>query len=321
MKTKILVATDIDDIAGLMERFYLIFDVTYLPDLSQEDMHSLPDDIELIFTNPNNSQVYFGEKVLSKFLKLKCLATASTGTIHIDKDYCAKRGINVISITTSYKVLQRISSTAEMAFLLTMSAVRNYDQSRRAVDNMKWDYSQFIGRQINCLTIGVLGFGRLGKMYAQYCRAFGAEVLCCDPFKIEDIVSAGYQACDINHLFEICDVVSLHVHADVHNLALVSASLIEDISRPFILVNTSRGEVVDEAALLRAIEKNHQFKYATDVIENEHFGLENSRLRYSNRYGSQIFITPHCGGMTSDARSIAYNHAADLLFQQIGIDR
>lgn len=317
MKPKILVATDVDDITGLLDRFKSSFDVLYYPALNPDDMSALPNDIELIFTNPNNSKIYYGEHTLGRFSNLKFLATASTGTIHIDKNYCEKNNVKVISITTSYEILRQISSTAEMAFLLTLATVRSYDESRRAVDQMIWNYAGFIGRQINCLTIGVLGFGRLGQIYAQYCRAFGAKVICCDPFKNDEIEAAGFEVCDIKQLFEICDVVSLHVHASSDNLALVNTSLLTAISRPFVLVNTSRGEIVDEIALLKALEKNPCFKYATDVIENEHYGLEKSSLRKSQLYGSQIFITPHCGGMTSDARFIAYNHAADLLFQQI----
>lgn len=320
MKPKILIATEIKNITGLLDRFNSAFDVIYSPSLNPEAMDALPGDIEYIFTNPNNSQVYYGQELLSKFQDLKCITTASTGTIHIDKDYCSKSGVKIISITKSYDVLEQISSTAEMAFLLTMAALRNYDASRRAVDAMHWDYSNFIGRQMNCLTVGVVGFGRLGKIYARYCRAFGANVLCCDPYKKEEVLRDGYETGNIDELFEVCDVVSLHVHATESNLALVNSAFLEDISRPFVLVNTSRGEIVDEEALLRVIEKNVYFKYATDVIENEHLGLTESRLRKSDRYGSQIFITPHCGGMTSDARFIAYNHAIDLLLQYLNRD-
>lgn len=315
MKPKLLIATDITNINGLGDKLADAFDVTYLPSFTTEDVCAVPSDIEAIFTNPNNSKVYFGEEALRNFKSIKYLVTASTGTIHIDKEYCTRSNIKVISITKSINVLEKITSTAELAFLLTLSAIRHYDLSRRSVDDLEWDYSPFIGRQMNSLTVGVLGFGRLGKMYASYCRAFGAQVLVCDPYQRDSVAAAGYTHVDLTKMFGQSDLVSVHIHAEEHNIGLIDETLLSEISKQFVLVNTSRGEIVNEAAILRKAHSDPGFRYFSDVIKEEHLGVAKADLRKSSLYGTQIFLTPHCGGMTSDARVIAYHHAADIFLE------
>lgn len=315
MKPKLLVATDISNIAGLGARLSDVFEVLYFEKFSAEDAAGCAPDIEAIFTNPNNSKVYFGREILHRFRSLRYLVTASTGTIHIDKEYCGSADVKVISITKSINVLERITSTAELAFLLTLSTLRNYDLSRKSVDEMRWDYSPFIGRQVNSLVIGVLGFGRLGKMYAHYCRSFGAKTLVCDPFEGDAVRAAGYEQVNIDALFEQSDVVSVHVHADKENMGLIDSRLLQCVRTPFTLVNTSRGEIVDEPSIIQFAHSHPSFYYAADVIKDEHLGLSKNLLRKSELYGRQIFLTPHCGGMTHDARSIAYTHAVELLLE------
>jgi len=313
---KILIATEIDNIVGLREKISGHFQIIYLPNILPEDLKQVDKNISVIFTNPNNSKVYYGEETLSNFRNLKQLVTASTGTIHIDKGYLDNNDIKLINISRSYSVLNQITSTAEQAFLLTLAGLRNFTQSTKSVDKGSWDYSPFTGRQINAITIGVLGFGRLGKMYAHFAKSFDARVICCDPYKLKEIEEDGYSACDIDELFSVCDVISIHIHANKENIKIISQDTLRKAKASLLLVNTSRGEVIDEDAILQFLHNNRTSKYLTDVITDEHLGVTNSKLFKSDLYGSQIFITPHCGGMTSDARSIAYHHAADLLLRE-----
>ena len=316
MKKKILIATEIDNIDGLREKLSNYYQITYFPNIRPEDINQIDSEISAIFTNPNNSKIYYGKETLQRFGNIEFLVTASTGTIHIDKDYLKENEIDLISISKSYSILNQITSTAEQAFMLTMAGLRNYSQSIKSVDKGFWDYSEFTGRQMNCLKIGVLGFGRLGKMYAHFAKSFGSSVKCCDPFKQDEITQNGYINCDIEELFSSSDVISIHIHADKENLKIINSELLSLASSKLILVNTSRGEVLDERALIDFLKKNKESKYLSDVIKDEHLGIGNNILYKSDLYGTQIFITPHCGGMTTDARAIAYHHAADLLLKE-----
>tara|TARA_A100001015_G_scaffold321079_1_gene450000 strand:+ start:63 stop:1019 length:957 start_codon:yes stop_codon:yes gene_type:complete len=313
LKPKLLVATNIDNINGLYEKLESQFEIVYYPNLEMNDLSMIDSDLSAIFTNPNNLKVYFGQEVLSKFKSLKTLATASTGTIHIDRQYVYLSGIKLISITESFSVLEKITSTAEHAFLLTLSALRHYDAAVSSVRKGLWDYSPYVGRQMNALKIGVVGYGRLGKMYSKFCSAFDAQVVCCDPFKQNEILADGYRSQDIFQIFESCDVVSLHIHATPENINLINSKLLQNSKPNQVLINTSRGEIVDEIALLRKIDLCENFRYYTDVLSEEHRHLSENALFNSKSYDNQVVITPHCGGMTTDARALAFHHAADLL--------
>jgi len=316
MKTLLLCITPVAHIGDLKKRMSEAFDLVYLPDPSEEEVKAYSE-AEIIFTNPNKSKVYLGKVVIDALPRLRVIATASTGTVHIDKAYCSEKKISVISITKEIPVLEKISSTAEHAFLLTMSGCRNIIHACNSVAKGEWDYERFVGRQINQLTVGVIGYGRLGKMYAHYAHSFGADVYVSDPYQKDILESSCYKSVDERYIFQNCDVVSLHIHATEDNYKFVSKNLLNLAKPNLLLVNTSRGEVVDEDDLLEFIKVNEGAKYYTDVLFEEYRGLQNNSLYQSEMYGSQIIITPHIGGMSIDAQLIAYNHCYKLLLNSL----
>ena len=125
-------------------------------------------DFDAIFTNPNKSKIYIGKEILDKAINLKVISTASTGTNHIDINYAKNKNIKIISLTKDIKTINKISSTAEHAFCLTLASIRNLVPSFDSVKKGNWDYRPFIGRQMNYLNVGIIGYGRLGKMLIKY---------------------------------------------------------------------------------------------------------------------------------------------------------
>ena len=108
------------------------------------------------------------------------------------------------------KLLIKISSTAELTFGLTLALIRNIVPSFIDVQKKNWDYEKFIGRQINSLKIGIIGYGRLGKLYHKYCKVFGAQTKIYDPYvsgvRSKDFIS-------LKKLLMSSDIISLHIHA------------------------------------------------------------------------------------------------------------
>lgn len=312
MRRQLLCITPVAHISDLKERMSNTFDLIYLPDPIEDEV-KIHTDAEIIFTNPNKTKVYLGKNVIDALPQLKVIATASTGTVHIDKAYCAKNGIEVISITSETLVLDKITSTAEHAFLLTLAGCRNMVQACNSVTDGVWDYERFVGRQINQLKVGVIGYGRLGKMYSHFAHSFGADVYVSDPYLHDVLEKTPYARVDERYIFENCDVISVHIHATNDNYEFVSKELL-DLAKPdLLLVNTSRGEVVNELDVLDFLNRNKSAKYYTDVLVEEYRGLENNRVYKNKLYGDQIVVTPHIGGMTIDAQLLAYNHCYDLL--------
>jgi len=265
---------------------------------------------DAIFTNPNKSKVYIGRELLDESKKLKVVCSASTGTNHIDVDYAIKKGITVLSLTEEREVIEKISSTAEHAFALMMSALRNIPESFDSVKRGEWDYTKFIGRQLDQLTVGVVGFGRLGRMFSGYCKSFGSKVIVYDPYAN---IPSDFDQVDLSSLLKNSDVISIHIHVNDETKSMIDKSWFSLLKEDVLIVNTSRGEVINERELISFLGKNPESKYATDVVSGEVIDRNNSEVISKLFELNNIIITPHIGGMTKEAQRIAYNHSASML--------
>ena len=138
MNYKILVITPVRHIIGVPEVLESAGEVTYMDDPSVEEVISVIDGYDAIFTNPNKSKVFIGKDVLDAAKTLKVICTASTGTNHIDKLYAEKLGLPILALTEEREVINRISSTAELAFSLTMASLRHVIKSHKSVLEGEW---------------------------------------------------------------------------------------------------------------------------------------------------------------------------------------
>ena len=214
-------------------------------------------------------------------------------------------------------VLKNISSTAELAFLFMMLSIRDVISSSNDVLKGNWDCEKFVGRQIDQLKIGVVGFGRLGKMFASYARAFKAKVYIYDPFVKNTSNYPDYNfTSSLYNLAKKVDIISLHVHVSDHTKEMINKKFFSYCSDNVRIINTSRGEIINEASLVNFLKKNKNSKYMTDVISNEINAKGQSPILKVFKNGDlydQIFITPHIGGMTHDARYLAYHRSVNSL--------
>ena len=312
MKPNLLVITPTRHIDGVNKKLESFANVTYLGDPLIDSVLVQIENYDALFTNPNKSKVYIGKQLIDAGKKLQVICTASTGTNHIDKDYAAIKGVKIISLTEERDVINKISSTAEHAFALTLSSIRNIPKSYSSVLEGHWDYEKFIGRQMDGLTIGVIGYGRLGSIYSKYCLAFGSKVLVYDPFKNVDKKNI-QQVNDINKLLFKSDVISIHVHATDQTKNMINRKWFNKMKSNVLIINTSRGDIIYEPDLVEFLSKNKSVKIATDVLADEIRNRNGSPLLQLASKSNQVIITPHIGGMTIEAQEIAYNHAGRLL--------
>ena len=173
--------------------------------------------------------------------------------------------------------------------------------SFHSVRDGNWDYEPYIGRQLKGLTVGIIGYGRLGKMMETYCHAFGMTVKIHDPYE-------GYD--DLDLVLRESDVISLHVHVTGKTVGMINGKTISKMKKKPYLINTSRGEVVYEKKVIEAIEEGKLSGYATDVITDEFGNIHNSKLvEFSMNPTNNVIITPHVGGMTWEGQTKAYKWA------------
>ena len=209
-------------------------------------------------------------------------------------------------------MINQISSTAELAFSLTLSSLRHVFKGYKAVLAGEWNYEKYIGRQMNYLTIGVIGYGRLGSMYSKYCKAFGSRVLAYDPFKTIDD-EAVEQVDNLEILLQNSDVIAIHVHVTDETLGMIDKTSFDMMKKDVVLVNTARGDIINESDLVNFLLANRNARIATDVLADEIKNREKSDLFKYALKSEQVIITPHIGGMCREAQEIAYGHASKKL--------
>ena len=312
MSVKILVITPVRHIIGVPEILESSGDVTYMDDPSADEVISVVGDYDVIFTNPNKSKVFIGRDVLDTAKSLKVICTASTGTNHIDKAYAKELDLPILALTEEREVINRISSTAELAFSLTLASLRHVVKSYKAVLKGEWNYEKYIGRQMNCITIGSIRYGRLGSMYSKYCKAFDSRVLVYDPYKT--VKDRGIEQVDnLEYLLKESDVIAIHVHVTKETIEMINKSCFDLMKKDVVLVNTSRGDMVNEVDLVNFLQSNPNSRVATDVLADEIKNRMSSPLLKYALESEQVIITPHIGGMCREAQEIAYGHAAKIL--------
>ena len=310
-KFKILVITPIDHIPNVKKNLKKLGIVKIIEDPIFNDLKKIIHKYDVIFTNPNKSKIFIGKEILRFSKKLKIICTASTGTNHLDNELIKSKGIKIISLTKDLKIIKKIPSTAELAFTLTLCSLKNIMPAIISVKKNQWDYLPYVGNQLKNKKVGIVGLGRLGTIYARYCKAFGAEIMYYDP----KIANKKYTKLkSINSIFKSCDIISLHVHVNNKTKNLINRKNLSLAKKDLILINTSRGEIINEKDLIDFLKKNKKAKFAADVISDEINSKKSKHklIKYSKK-NKNIIITPHIGGMTIEAQSIAYNRIVDRL--------
>jgi D-3-phosphoglycerate dehydrogenase / 2-oxoglutarate reductase len=308
--SKILCITPIDHLDGVRDALAACdSEFIYEPNITKQKLKILLDKsgARYLFTNPNKQNFILDKEVL-QFGFLKVINTVSTGLNHIDIDYCEQNNIDVWSLKDDYELINDLPSTSELAFGLMMSLMRNIPKSFHSVRDGNWDYEPYVGHQIKGKTIGVIGYGRLGKIMCRLFDGWGVKVLVDDPYEYE--IDKRDSKVLRKRLLNSSDVVFLHTHVTDETRGMVDDEFLSQMKRGSYLINTARGELVEEGSIIKSIEQGHLKGYGTDVIKDEFGDIQNSKLvEFSINPNNNVVITPHIGGMTIEGQTKAYHWA------------
>ena len=239
------------------------------------------------------------QRLLLKAKHLKVIATPSTGTDHIDRKFAEQNNISILDIKTEYELLDTFSATAEMSWCLLLALIRNLPQAFNAAKEGNWARHIFSGRQLLGKTIGISGYGRLGKMMARIAKGFRMNVLACDikPFEAE-----GIKFVDFDTLLSESDIISIHIHLTDETQNMFSFREFSKMKHGAIIINTSRGAIIDEQALLSSLQSGKVGGAGLDIICGEwNTDLKQHPLiQYANHH-SNLIISPHIGGATVES--------------------
>ncbi len=236
--------------------------------------------------------------MLNKFPNLTHLITATTGLDHIDLESVNDRGIKLISLRGHDDFLQTIPSTAELTWGLLLALIRNIPAANEHVKQGLWDRDKFRGYQLKGKQLGIIGLGRTGKKIANYAQAFDMKVQYFDPYVNDN----SFQKIDqLEELLSNSDIISLHVHLNDETHQLIGEHNITRVKKDCLIINTSRGNVLDEEAVANALISKKIKGVATDVLGTELDDIKASPLWKAQQKKENIIITPHIGGASCDA--------------------
>jgi|APSaa5957512576_1039674.scaffolds.fasta_scaffold16448_2 D-3-phosphoglycerate dehydrogenase / 2-oxoglutarate reductase len=242
-------------------------------------------------------------EILERATNLKYIVTPTTGHNHIDCDFAKEKGIQIISLRGETEFLETIRATADLAWGLLLSLIRHIPSAHQDVLNAQWDRNKYYGNELKAKVLGVIGYGRLGKMVAQYGRAFGMFILAYDQHKFSNKENTEFVGLD--ELLSRSDVISLHLPLNKHTNQMLDQNLFQKMKEGMVFINTARGEIVDEGALIEALKSGKVASAATDVLADEvsldQDWLKNNKLVNYARSNKNLIITPHIGGVTYES--------------------
>lgn len=250
------------------------------------------------------------DAMIAEAPELAIISCATTGSDHIARTELAKRGIPVHTLREDRALLNDITPAAELTFALLLACARRLPAAAKSVIDGRWVREDFPGMMLHGRRLGIVGCGRIGGWMARYGRAFAMEIVGYDPF--QDVLPEGVTRVTLEELVSTSDVITLHVHLTDETRGLMSAELIDRMTPGAIFLNTSRGALADEVALLEALKSGRVAAAGLDVLDGEPDITEHPLRRYAQEHDN-LLITPHCGGFSPDAVRVVCRRAAEKI--------
>ena len=240
--------------------------------------------------------------LMERSTRLKAVMSPTTGLDHIDMAAARRLGVKVYHLRGQKRFLKNVSATAELALTHMLSLLRHLPSSVEATRQGHWDPAPFRGREAAGKILGIVGCGRLGTKITRYADALGMKLVVFDPF-VKRLPARAIRAATLHELLSQVDIVTLHVPLNDATVHMIGAEEFACMKDGALLVNTSRGAIVNSDALLAALRRGKLAAAGLDVVENEELilqGRPHSLIEYAREH-SNLIITPHIGGATYES--------------------
>lgn len=236
-------------------------------------------------------------EVMDAGKNLVVISTYSVGYDHIDIEEASKRGIYV-----AHTPGVLTEAVADFTWALILAITRRVVEADKFIRsgkwNMPWQPELLVGMEVYGKTLGIVGFGRIGKAVAKRAKGFDMKILVYDIVVDEETAkSLGAEVVDLDTLLRESDIVSLHVPLTEGTRHMIGENELKKMKRTAFLINTARGPVVDEKALIRALREGWIQGAGIDVFEKEPTDIDNELLKLEN-----VVVTPHIASASLEAR-------------------
>lgn len=236
------------------------------------------------------------KELIDQMTNCKVIANYAVGYNNIDVEYAKKKKIIV---TNTPDVLTE--STADLTMALVLACARRIVEGENLLRKNKykgWKPKLLLGTELRSKTFGILGAGRIGTAVASRAKSFGTNIIYCDKNRKQKIEKeTGAQKTSLNKLLETSDILSVHLPLNDRTFHFLNRKRLNQLKNNVILINTARGEIIDETALIQKIKKNKLMSVGLDVFEDEP-QLNRELLKFPN-----VIVLPHLGSATHEARN------------------
>ncbi|CAH1197300.1 D-3-phosphoglycerate dehydrogenase [Paenibacillus allorhizoplanae] len=298
---KVLVSDPISDMGIQMLYDAADVEVVKQSGLSEDELIAIIGEYDALLVR---SQTKVTEKIMNAGTKLKVIGRAGVGVDNIDLEAATKRGIIVINAPDGNTI-----ATCELTFAMMMAAARMIPQAYKKTVGGEWD-RKFIGVELRNKTLGILGMGRIGSEVAKRAKVFGMEVIGYDPFLTEERAEKmGVKLGSVNEIAAKADFITVHTPLTPETRHLIAKPQFELMKPGIRIINCARGGIIDELALVEAIDQGIVAGAAFDVFEVEPPTKDHPFL--SN---PKVIVTPHLGASTIEAQeNVAIDVSEEVL--------
>jgi len=296
-RPRILCTVDISDAPEAREALEAVGELRCMPAQRNEVLAAIGD----VDAYLASASVVIDREFLDCAPRLQVIGSPSTGTDHMHLAEIDARGIARFDIANERALIESFSATSELAFGLLLALNRRIVAAQEHAKRGLWSREHFSGFQLLGKTLGIVGLGRLGRISARIGLGFGMKVIAHDsiPKAMEGVEFAPF-----DDVVARADVLTVHVHLTRETEGLIGAAEFARMKPNAILLNTSRGKIVDEAALLSALRAGRIAGAGLDVIDGEWLAqseLHAHPLIAYSRENENLLIVPHIGGSTRES--------------------
>ena len=275
--------------------------ITYEPEITPDQIKEKIGNFDIVVVR---SRTKITKEMIDKTSKCKIIARVGVGLDNIDVDAAKTKGIRVINAVEG-----AMNAVAELVLGLMLSLAREIPRADREIRNGKWLKKELMGTELSGKYLGIVGLGNIGKKLAKHARALNMNIIGYDIIPIPEDFSreVGLIKADLETLLSSADYISFHVPLTDSTHHLVNSQLLGKMKKNTCIINTSRGEIIDENALYDALKEGKIAGAALDVFETEP-AIGNKLATLPN-----VICTPHIGAQTKEAQALAANVIAEKI--------
>lgn len=231
--------------------------------------------------------------ILESAKKLRVIGRAGVGLDNVDLKAATKRGIVAMNTPAG-----NTTSTAEHTMSMILALSRNIPQAYMSMKQGKWDRNKFNGVELYGKVLGVIGLGRIGSTVARMAQGFGMSIKAYDPYLSREVAAQkGIDLVELDEIYKTADYITIHIPMSDETKGMISVKQMAMLKKSVRLINCARGGIIDEKALVKALEEKRIAGCALDVFEVEPLPADSPLLKFDN-----VVVTPHLGASTSEAQ-------------------